>query len=116
MSLQIIGSDVPACSEPGCQQLAMDGYCFASCCVETKRAYCAFHSHRPAMLLELLGHPAQQETFTGVEVRAIMMAMWKGAGNIFEAQGYLELMKDVAKERIRKAQEELQRKAASPPQ
>lgn len=105
MAVTILGSDFPICEHPDCKMLAQDGYCLAECCNDGPHAYCAQHSHRPAMLLEMLGHSSKQDVYNAGEVRNIILAMWKGAGNIFEAQGYLMMMKEIAFKRMEKIKE-----------
>lgn len=93
--LKIAPSSWPPCSQLGCKMLAMDGYCEASCCLGKNAAYCSEHSHRPTMLLEVLGHAATKSSFTREEMETVIKSMWAGAGMVFEASGYLRLQREV---------------------
>lgn len=88
----------PGCAHGGCCQPALDGYCEATCCVGyiPRKAYCSEHSHRPTRVLEILGHRPTQETFTRDEVRSIVMALWIGAGMVYESAGKMEMERDLA--------------------
>lgn len=93
--VRVLGGDYPLCAHEGCRKLAEDGYCEASCCRGSFKAYCSEHSHRPTHVLEVLGHAPTQETFTRAEVRDILLAMWIGAGMVFESAGKLAMMRDL---------------------
>lgn len=88
----------PKCAHPGCTKLAQDGYCDAGCCIgfTPRRAYCSEHSHRPDRVLEILGAPVVKQEFTRDEVRRIVMAMWQGAGQVYQSEGRLAMERDVA--------------------
>lgn len=85
----------PTCSHPGCQKVAEDGYCDATCC-KSQKAYCSEHSHRPIKVLEILGYTANGfDYFTIEQVLDIVKAMWVGAGMVFESAGYLKMLQEV---------------------
>lgn len=98
--IKVLGADFPMCAHDGCKKHGEDGYCLASCCCDDdgeprSLAYCSEHSHRPALLLEILSYPPSQQTFTRDEVERIVKAMWIGAGMVFESGGYFSMIRDV---------------------
>lgn len=117
--VRVLGADFPACAHEGCRKHGEDGYCEAACCLHKlvvidgkvnddvnaqPKAYCSEHSHRPTRLLEILGHSHAKQTFTRDEVRRIVMAMWAGAGMVFEASGYLQMLQDIEANRAAKGE------------
>lgn len=105
--LRILNPDglFPVCSHDGCDKLAEDGYCEATCCLglNPRRAYCSEHSHRPSRVLEILGHSVNQQMFERDEVRQIVMSMWAGAGLVYESAGYFDMKRRIDIERARRA-------------
>ena len=97
----------PKCAHPGCIRLADDGYCEAGCCLgfQLRRAFCSEHSHRPTRVLEILGYPPERDTFTRDEVRRVVMAMWAGAGLVYESAGKIEMDREIEKARARLQQQ-----------
>lgn len=111
--IRILNGDghYPHCVEANCRMLAMDGYCEATCCVgyQPRRAYCSEHSHRPTRVLEILGHHPTQSSFTRAEVRRLVMALWAGAGLVYESAGKFEMERDLEQTRATAAQREQHR-------
>lgn len=93
----MIHGNIPGCSQGGCLKAGTDGYCEAGCCIglNPRCAYCSEHSHRPARVLEILGHAATKESFTRDEVRRIVMSMWAGAGLVYESAGHFEMLREM---------------------
>lgn len=97
--VKVLGKDFPACAHAGCNKHGEDGYCLAGCCFAEGKAYCSEHSHRPTQLLEILGYEHDQTAFTRDEVRRIILAMWSGAGLVFESSGYMLMLKHLKAKR-----------------
>lgn len=101
--IKVLGPGYPGCAYPGCKKHGEDGYCLASCCPPDHfgglRAYCSEHSHRPTMLLEVLGYDPHLVSFTRADVEHIVKAMWVGAGMVFESQGYLLMLRQIKAQR-----------------
>lgn len=101
--VEVLGSDYPHCKVEGCNKLAQDGYCEASCCAhlpKEERTLCNGHSHRPQLVLDALGFPADKESYSRADVLRIARAMWMGASLVIESGGYFGMLRDLKAKRL----------------